>query len=184
MYKCLKRLSNAILENRFNESKYYTRKGYYGLDIAIMPLFSSYGQIGYKINVYQDENHLHSLSYDWELKNLTIDGMPYQDAINLIYLAEKDINKINDEVIWDNYPRSVEIECYTDAGGDIIIDLTEPTKEKLQEYINNFDINEEVLIWWQNGKSSSLPFDNIQQHYNDYKDWLEWLQKICNKMPY
>lgn len=185
MHKLLKRLCTAIIDGRFNPDKYCQRKSYYDVELETMPLFASYGRIGYKIAVYQDGNHLHSLSYDWELSKLTIDGMPYQDAINLIYLAEKDINKINDEVIWDNYPRSVELECYTDAGGDMIIDLTEPTKEKLQEYIDDFDINAEVMLYWSSGKpTNGVPFNNIKEHYEDYEYYLKWLQTICDKMPY
>lgn len=185
MYKYLKRLANAILENRFNESKYSTRKEYYGVEICTMPLFASYGQIGYKVSVYNDGHHEHSLSYDWELKKLTIDGIPYQDAINLLYLEDNDITKLNDSPIWENHPRSVELECYTDAGGDMIIIIEEPTQDKFQEYIDNFDIDEEVCLYWKNGANGNgVPFNNIREHYNDLEDWLKWLQSICNKMPY
>lgn len=183
MYKCLKRLANAILENRFNESKYSTRKEYYGVEICTMPMFCSYGQIGYSVSVYSDDEY--KLQYDWELKVLTINNKSYKDVINLLYLADNDVMQQNDEPVWDNYSRSVELECYTDAGGDMIIDLEEPTKEKLQEYIDDFDIHAEVMLYWSSGQpANGVPFKNIKEHYNDLEDWLKWLQSICNKMPY
>lgn len=82
MYKYLRRLSNAIINNRFNESAYYRPHKYYGIKIATGPLFCSYGQIGFCVTVYSDTQH--ELEYDWEMKKLTIDGLPYQDAINLL----------------------------------------------------------------------------------------------------
>ena len=83
---------------------------------------------------------------------------------------------------------TTELETYTDAGEDMIIYLEVLDKEHLQEYIDNFDINDEVLVWWQHGKeyahSKGVPFDNIKEHYEDYEAWLEWLKGICNNMPY
>jgi hypothetical protein len=80
---------------------------------------------------------------------------------------------------------SVELECYTNGGGDIIINLDEPSKEKLQECIDGFDINMEVILWWPNGqKGNGVPFDNIRDHYNDYEEWLNKMQEICNRLQY
>ncbi len=81
-------------------------------------------------------------------------------------------------------PYMVELELYTDAGGDMIFSLEEPSKEKLQEYIDNFDINEEVVIWWPNGqRGMGVPFDNVADHYYDLRKYLNYLQKICDDMP-
>ncbi len=67
----------------------------------------------------------------------------------------------------------------------MFIDLEEPTKEKLQEYIDNFDINENVSMWWQNGEPGrGVPFDNMKEHYEDYEAYLKRLQGICDKMPF
>ena len=183
MEKYLKRLCNAVLCGRFNEEKYRQRKNYYGIEIQTKPLFASYGRIGFSVQVYAEGQY--NIQYDWELKELTIDEMHYKHAINLLYLEDNDISKINESPVWENHPGGVELECYTDAGGDMIINLEEPTKEKLQEYIDDFDINDEVLKWWQKGeKGNGVPFDNIKDHYQDYEDYLKWLQKICDKMPY
>ena len=103
----------------------------------------------------------------------------------MLYLADNDINAASDEPAWTSLPRSVELECYTDAGEDMIIDLEDPSKEKLQEYINDFDINEEVSKWWENGMpGEGVPFSNMKEHYEDYEGYLEWLQEVCDKMPY
>lgn len=70
----------------------------------------------------------------------------------------------------------------------MIIDLEEPTKEQLQKYINDFDVNENVIMWWRDGKDSAnengVPFDNIRDHYEDYDAFIETLQAVCDKMPY
>ena len=80
---------------------------------------------------------------------------------------------------------SVELECYTNGGGDIIISLNEPSKDCLQEYIDNFDINMEVILWWPNGeRGNGVPFVNIRDHYNDYEEWLDKMQEICDMLPY
>lgn len=183
--KTLKRLSNAIIAGRFNNENYRQRRAYYDVEIETSPRFCSYGEIGYKVYVYEKGLHEHTLSYDWEKKELTIDDLPYQDAINLDYLEEHSISKQNDEPVWSGCLRSVELECYTDAGGDMFITLEAPTKDQLQDYIDNFDIDEEVALWWPNGcPGNGVPFANMREHYNDLEDYLKWLQGICNKMPY
>ena len=76
---------------------------------------------------------------------------------------------------------TVDVESYTPAGGDMVISLDELSKEKLQEYIDNFDINEEVLMWWQNEESRERqPFQNVRDMYNDYEKWLDNLQRIVD----
>ena len=189
MEKYLKRLCKAILEDRFNDENYRRRNLWYGREIETQPLFCSYGLIGFTVSVYDlNGSHFCDVKWDGDLGKLTIDEEPWKDYINILFLEDFDINKQNDEPVWSYAPRSVEFECYTDGGEDMFIDLEEPTKEKLQEYIDNFDINENVLLWWQNGieftREKRVPFDNIKEHYEDYEDYLKWLQKICNKMPF
>lgn len=182
MEKYLKRLCRAILARRFNDENYRQRKSWYGHDIITEPLFSSYGTIGFTAIVYATPAY--NIQFDWEMKELTIDDVPWKDFINFLYLENNDI-KVHDESTQKSKERSVELECYTDAGEDMIIQLEEPTKEKLQEYINGFDINEEVSLWWPDGRAGNgVPFSNIKEHYEDYEDYLKMLQKICNEMPF
>lgn len=184
MEKYLKRLCRAILARRFNDENYRQRKSWYGKDIQTEPLFCSYGTIGFTVSVYDCYEHVCTVQWDGEFHKLTIDDMPYKDFINIYYLEDNDMTLQNSRP-WESKERSVEFECYTDAGEDMFIDLEEPTKEKLQEYINNFDIDYNVSIWWENGKPGrGVPFNNRKEHYEDYEDYLKWLQGICDKMPF
>ena len=175
MEKYLKRLCKAILARRFNDENYRQRKSWYGKDIQTEPLFCSYGTIGFTVSVYDCYDHFCTVEWDGELHKLTIDDEPWKDYINELYLEDFDITSNGDG----------ELECYTDAGEDMIISLDKVRKKNLQEYIDNFDINETVLSWWQNGQpGNGVPFDNVKEHYEDYEAYLKWLQGICDKMPF
>ena len=105
---------------------------------------------------------------------------------NLSFLEDNNIST-SSEKIWEEHPSSVELECYTDAGEDMLINLEEPSKDCLQKYIDDFDVNENVMMWWREGENTAhergVPFYNIKDHYEDYENYLQWLQKICDKMP-
>ena len=179
MYLYLKRLCNAIRSDRFNDKNYRQRRWWYGKQIETSPLFCSYGTIGFTASIY-NENGCHEcdVDYDWDMEQLTIDETPWKQYINSLYLEEHDINTISDD----------ELETYTDAGEDMIISVEKVMKSELQKYIDEFDINEEVLKWWEGGKREAVekgvPHDNIMEHYEDYESYLKWLQKVCDKMPF
>ena len=105
---------------------------------------------------------------------------------NLAYLDDNNI-RTSSEKIWKEHPFSVELECYTAGGEDMLITLEAPTKECLQKYITDFDVNENVMMWWKNGADDAhqkgVPFSNIKDHYVDYENYLEWLQQVCDGMP-
>ena len=175
MEKYLIRLCKAILEDRFNDENYRQKRSWYGKDIMTEPLFCSYGKIGFSVLVYENYDHFCTVKWDGDLEELDIDDTPWKDYINELYLEDFDITSNSDG----------ELECYTDAGEDMIISLDKVRKKNLQEYIDNFDINETVLSWWQNGQpGNGVPFDNVKEHYEDYEDFLEKLQKACDKMPF
>ena len=101
---------------------------------------------------------------------------------NKEYLESNDV-KVIAQGLWNNKPFSAELECYTPAGEDMIIDLEELSRDALQEYIDSFDINENVSMWWPNGqRTQGLPFDNIREHYEDYEEWLDDLERISEGM--
>lgn len=103
---------------------------------------------------------------------------------NKEYLESNDVRVI-EQGLWDNKPFSAELECYTPAGEDMIIDLEELSRDALQEYIDSFDINENVSMWWPNGhkvEDKGIPFDNIKEHYEDYEEWLDDLERISEGM--
>ena len=189
MEKYLKRLCKAILAGRFNDENYWGKKLWYGKELQAEPLFCSYGAIGFTVSVYDDYHHFCDVQWDGDLHELTIDGEPWKDYINILHLENNDICKVNETPVWDIYPRSVELECYTDAGGDMIINLEEPTKECLEEYLENFDIDEEIMLWWgetteRQREQRGLPFDNIREHYDDLESWKKHIKKACEKMPF
>ena len=178
--KYLVRLVNAIRSENFNEAKYRGMAYWHGIKIATTPLFASYGTIGFTATVYSDEGQF-DISCDMELGEITIDDVPWREYINTMILAEHEIS-VNYS---DDTPT---LELSTPEGEDMNIDLKKVKKKYLQEYIDNFDINEEVLIWWRNGvdaaKKNGVPFDNIRDHYNDYEKYIKNLQRICNKLYY
>lgn len=102
---------------------------------------------------------------------------------NVAVLEKNNIRIVNDAPVWDDKPDSVEMQTYTPGGEDMFICLDEPSQECLEEYIDDFDINEHVLLWWQGGTDAAhakgVPFDNIRDHYNDYEAYLDGLRKVA-----
>lgn len=83
---------------------------------------------------------------------------------------------------WSEKPHSVELEGYTDAGEDMIINLEDISNEALQEYVEDFDIDYEVSIWWPDGKPGrGVPFDNQGEQVADYEQWLARIQDIIQQ---
>lgn len=82
-------------------------------------------------------------------------------------------------------PNGIELESYTDAGGDMIttISVEDDWKHDFREYVDNFDIDKEVTLWWPDGQpGKGVPFDNIRDHYNDTEEWLNWMKDIARIM--
>ena len=125
MEKYLIRLCKAILEDRFNDENYRQKRSWYGKDIMTEPLFCSYGTIGFSVMVYDGYDHFCTVKWDYDMEELTIDDEPWKDYINELYLEDFDITSNGDG----------ELECYTDAGEDMIISLDKVRKKNLQEYI-------------------------------------------------
>ena len=175
MENYLKRLCNAILADRFNDENYRQKGYWYGKEIMTEPLFCSYGTIGFSVMVYENDRHFCTIEFDGDLSKLTIDDEPWRDYINELYL----------EIFGIKSNGNGELECFTNAGEDMVIYLERVRKENLQQYINEFDINGIVLMWWEYGvRGNGVPFENIKEHYECYENYLKRLQKICNKMPF
>lgn len=181
MRKYLTRLCKAIIAGKFNDENYRDRKSWYGKDVQTCPLFCSYGTIGFTADVYNERGRNYcTVSFDGDLDELTIDDIPWKEFINLLYLEDYDISSGDDQ-----YYR--ELLIYTDAGENMIVPLEKVDKKHLQSYIDGFDINHEVSLWWPNGFKSEdkwFPHDNMKEHYEDYEAYLKKLQRICNHMPY
>ena len=82
---------------------------------------------------------------------------------------------------WEENPGSVELNGSTEAGEDMYICLEEISANALEEYVNNFDINENVAMWWPNGvPGRGVPFDNQAEQVEDYENWLAYLRDIID----
>ena len=102
-----------------------------------------------------------------------------------IYEANKSYLEENGICFFGNSGLGFELESHTPAGGDMVICLDTLTKEKLLNYIDEFDINQEVILWWPDGeRGRGVPFANIRDHYNDIEAWLENLREVVEGMPY
>lgn len=130
---------------------------------------------GQATHLYCDGKEIHDIA---ELRGMA------EFKKNIDYLEENDISFLGD-CGWDNLPYQAELETYTDAGEDMTINIEVVDKEHLQDYIDGFDINEKVALWWPNGeKGNGVPFDNMKEQYEDYESYLERLQEVCDGMPF
>lgn len=67
----MKRLINYIRIGKFNYKNYLCGGTWRGMNIRTMPLFTSYGQIGYTI-MCDDGTFVGNINYDWEFDKITI----------------------------------------------------------------------------------------------------------------
>ena len=79
----------------------------------------------------------------------------------------------------------IELESYTDGGGDMIIsiDVSKDWKKAFKDYVEDFDIDNEVSLWWPDGQPGrGVPFNNIRELYDDIEGWVNWLKDIIRVM--
>ena len=76
----LHRLCMNVKNGNFSWQRYKGGGRYYGKDIAIMPLFCSYGQIGY--SVYFPYLSMPEVTYDLEMRELTIEGTDWKEYLS------------------------------------------------------------------------------------------------------
>lgn len=82
---------------------------------------------------------------------------------------------------WEDEPASVELEGYTDAGEDMIINLEDISNEELERYADEFDIEYNVSLWWQDGRpADGVPFDSQAEQVEDYEQWVARIKDIAS----
>lgn len=96
------------------------------------------------------------------------------------YLSENGVY-VENKPTWKKYPYSRELYFRTPAGGDFYICVEEMNRELVIQALDNFDINEETLLWWN---SDRTPFETIKELYEDIEQWRDDFMKIANEMPY
>lgn len=99
---------------------------------------------------------------------------------NQEYLEGNDIY-LSDDAVWDSYPYSRELYFRTPAGGDFSICVEEMNKESIIQALQDFDINENTLLWWNSDRTS---FETIKDLYDDIYQWKEDFIQIAEGMPY
>ncbi len=83
--------------------------------------------------------------------------------------------------VWKEKPYSVELNTSTPAGEDMYIDLEEISIEALEDYVDNFDIEYNVSLWWENGEpGAGVPFDSQAEQVADYEEYLANLRDIID----
>ena len=122
MRKYLTRLCKNIVSEKFNAQNYRTKKSYYGTDICVEPIVCGLYCNGFTLDVFAKQ--CYKIKYDYEFGGLWINDKPWKDYINLLYLEENDIRH-SENPVWEDKPRSVELETYTNGGEDMIINLEE-----------------------------------------------------------
>lgn len=68
----MNKLKNAIETGKFAWEKYLNGKTWNGIMLRTQALFSSYGQIGYQVFVYDRERHVATFTYDWEKQQIKL----------------------------------------------------------------------------------------------------------------
>ena len=80
----LSRICKAIIADRFKDDNYYGGGTYYGYHIQTQTLHCSYGTIGYSVFVFDDDDrHRHTIKWDWEMEELTIDEVERTERLGL-----------------------------------------------------------------------------------------------------
>ena len=95
------------------------------------------------------------------------------------------MNKKQRKLLEDNFKiyedkKELELEQWTKGGVDMIIyiDKNKDIIEQLEEYINNFDIDEEIDLYRQD-KSYREHF-KITESVEDFTQWINYIKTIIN----
>lgn len=68
----MKRLINAIRNRKFKYENYLCGGTWRGMNINTLPLFTSYGQIGFQVYC-EDGSFVSTIYYDWEFDKITVE---------------------------------------------------------------------------------------------------------------
>lgn len=91
-----------------------------------------------------------------------------------------EILKSNFKIYDDN--EYLELEAWTDGGVDMFIDIysNKDIVEQLEEYIDNFDIDEEIEIH-RECKDYKKNF-TIRKSLEDFENWLKSVEDIIKRL--
>lgn len=86
-------------------------------------------------------------------------------------ILENNFNIYKDDNNWD-------LEAWTAGGVDMFIniDTNNDLTEEIENYLNNFDIDEEIDLYRED-KSYKEAF-TIRESVKDFEDWVEFIKSI------
>ena len=110
------------------------------------------------------------------------------------FLKESNVQNINDEQLVDFFEENdfrvhlfeqdgeqcAEVEKWTDGGVDMVITLMPFTKEKFVEYVNDFDVDEEIELHRQD-KNYKNNF-TLRQSLEDFENFHSHLKDVAAKL--
>lgn len=99
---------------------------------------------------------------------------------NLAYLENAGV-VVSEDAVWIEAPFSRELYLDRPSGAEFGISVEEVTREKVLACLDDYDVNEECILWWNSDKS---PFSNIKALYEDIEQWVEDFKEIAYNMPY
>ena len=75
---------------------------------------------------------------------------------------------------------SLELNTYTNGGVNMIITLNPPVTESFQEYVDMFDVDEEIDLH----REMDMYKHNftIRQSLDDFENYLEWLESLLKEL--
>ena len=75
---------------------------------------------------------------------------------------------------------SLELNTYTKGGVNMIITLNPPVTESFQEYVDMFDVDEEIDLH----REMDMYKHNftIRQSLDDFENYLEWLESLLKEL--
>lgn len=103
-----------------------------------------------------------------------------QFEANVKYLEDNYVG-VENEPCWDDLKYSRELYFETPSGGDFSICVEDLTREKVMDYLYDYDIDEQVELWWD---ANNTPFSSIRDLYDDIKQWRDDFMEIAKDMPY
>ena len=80
------------------------------------------------------------------------------------------------------YDETAELEAWTDGGVDMIItiNLDKDIVTELEDYIENFDIDEEIDLY--RGDKEYRKVFTIRESLKDFEDWIKHIKGIIKEL--
>ena len=101
------------------------------------------------------------------------------------------INKKQREILEENFNvgeveysngKYLSLEQWTDGGVDMLIelDMKEDLIKGLEDYLESFDIDEEIDLYRQDKRYREA--FRITESVRDFEDWIKFIEDIINKL--